>query len=132
MIKPDGVQRGFVGSIVSRFENRGYKLCGLKIRLPPKELIQEHYRHLKEKPYFDGVVDYMTSGPIVCMVWEGCDVVNQGRHMLGVTDPLIAGVGSIRGDLCITIRKTACHASDSVEAANQEIKLWFDNDEVTS
>ena len=132
MIKPDGVQRGLVGNIISRFEKRGFKLSSLKVCLSPRELMEEHYRHLKEKSYFAGVVDYMTSGPIVSMVWEGNDVVNQGRQMLGVTDPLIAEVSSIRGDFCIAIRKTACHASDSVEAARQEIELWFGKDEIMS
>ena len=130
MVKPDGVQRGLVGNIISRFEKRGYQLCGLKMRTASKELLEEHYGDLKSKPFFPGLINFMMSGPVVSMIWQGKDVVKQGRAMLGETDPLKSKPGSIRGDYCIDMGKNVCHGSDSVETANDEIKLWFKDDEV--
>ena len=130
MVKPDGVQRGLVGNIISRFEKRGYQLCGLKMRTASKELLEEHYGDLKSKPFFPGLINFMMSGPVVSMVWQGKDVVKQGRSMLGETDPLKSKPGSIRGDYCIDMGKNVCHGSDSVETANEEIKMWFKDDEV--
>lgn len=130
MVKPDGVQRGLVGNIISRFEKRGYQLCGLKMRKASKELLEEHYGDLKSKPFFPGLINFMMSGPVVSMVWQGKDVVKQGRAMLGETDPLKSKPGSIRGDYCIDMGKNVCHGSDSVETATDEIKMWFKDDEV--
>ncbi|KAL5266669.1 hypothetical protein ACHWQZ_G003893 [Mnemiopsis leidyi] len=130
MVKPDGVQRGLVGNIISRFEKRGYQLCGLKMRTASRELLEEHYGDLKSKPFFPGLVNFMMSGPVVSMVWQGKDVVKQGRSMLGETDPLKSKPGSIRGDFCIDMGKNVCHGSDSVDTANEEIKMWFKDDEV--
>ena len=130
MVKPDGVQRGLVGDIISRFEKRGYQLCALKMRTASKELLEEHYGDLKSKPFFPGLVKFMSSGPVVSMVWQGKDVVKQGRSMLGETDPLKSKPGSIRGDYCIDMGRNICHGSDSVDSANAEIKLWFKDDEV--
>ena len=130
MVKPDGVQRGFVGIIISKFEQRGYQLCGLKMRKAPQDLLEKHYAHLKSKPYFAAVINHMMNGPVVSMVWQGKDVVKQGRSMLGVTNPLVSEPGSLRADYCIAIRKTACHGSDSVDTANAEIEMWFKEDEV--
>ncbi|KAJ1961589.1 nucleoside diphosphate kinase Ndk1 [Dipsacomyces acuminosporus] len=126
-VKPDGVQRGLVSDIIARFERRGYKLVGLKLLVPSVELANEHYADLKSKPFFAGLVDYMTNGkaPVVGMVWEGPQVIKQGRVMLGATNPNAAGPGTIRGDYCLSIGRNICHGSDSAESAEKEISLWF-------
>ncbi|PYI12225.1 nucleoside diphosphate kinase [Aspergillus sclerotiicarbonarius CBS 121057] len=124
-IKPDGVQRGLVGPILSRFENRGFKLVALKLVSPGKEHLEKHYADLKEKPFFPGLVSYMLSGPICAMVWEGRDAVKTGRTILGATNPLASAPGTIRGDYAIDVGRNVCHGSDSVENAQKEIALWF-------
>jgi len=130
MIKPDGVQRGLVGDIISRFEKRGYKLIALKMRSASEELLRRHYCDLTEKKFFPSLLSFMTSGPVVSMVWEGLDAVKQGRQMLGETNPLNSKPGSIRGDYCIDMGKNICHGSDSVENAEKEIAMWFGEGEV--
>ncbi|KAK4137507.1 NDK-domain-containing protein [Trichocladium antarcticum] len=129
-IKPDGVQRGLVGPIISRFESRGFKLVALKLVTPGKAHLEKHYEDLKSKPFFAGLVDYMNSGPICAMVWEGLDAVKTGRVMLGATNPLASAPGTIRGDYCLQMGRNVCHGSDSVESANKEIALWFKDEEV--
>uniref|UniRef100_A0AC35G9G8 Nucleoside diphosphate kinase n=1 Tax=Panagrolaimus sp. PS1159 TaxID=55785 RepID=A0AC35G9G8_9BILA len=130
-IKPDGVQRGLVSKIIERFEVRGYKLVAMKMVSPSQEHLEVHYQDLKEKPFFGGLIQYMKSGPIVAMVWEGLDAVKQGRIMLGATNPLASAPGSIRGDFCIQTGRNICHGSDSVESANREISHWFKPDEIS-
>ncbi len=130
MIKPDGVQRGIVGDIVSRFETKGYKLAAMKTKMATKELLETHYGDLVEKPFFPKLRDYMLSGPVVCMVWEGKEAVATGRKMLGATNPLESNPGTIRGDFCIEVGRNICHGSDSVENAEKEIALWFEEGEV--
>jgi len=125
MIKPDGVQRSLIGKILNRFEAKGFKLLALKMASPGREHLQEHYRDLKEKKFFPGLIDYMCSGPVVAMVWQGQDVVATGRKMLGATKPQDSEPGTIRGDLCIDVGRNVCHGSDSVESAEAEIALWF-------
>eukprot|EP00607_Mallomonas_marina_P002392 CAMPEP_0182428872 /NCGR_PEP_ID=MMETSP1167-20130531/24320_1 /TAXON_ID=2988 /ORGANISM="Mallomonas Sp, Strain CCMP3275" /LENGTH=184 /DNA_ID=CAMNT_0024612055 /DNA_START=53 /DNA_END=607 /DNA_ORIENTATION=+ len=125
MIKPDGVQRRVVGDILHRFEAKGYQLKALKLTMPTQELLEEHYRDLKEKPFFPKLMSYMTSGPVVAMVWEGKNVVATGRKMLGATNPLESNPGTIRGDFGIDVGRNICHGSDSVESAEREIGLWF-------
>ncbi|RKP06648.1 nucleoside diphosphate kinase, partial [Thamnocephalis sphaerospora] len=125
MVKPDGVERGLVGEIISRFEKKGYQLMALKLMHPTQELLEEHYADLKSKPFFPGLMTYMTSGPVVGMVWAGKEVVKTGRVMLGATNPLASAPGTIRGDFCIDMGRNLCHGSDSVESANKEIALWF-------
>ncbi|XP_063684974.1 nucleoside diphosphate kinase-like [Bolinopsis microptera] len=132
MIKPDGVQRGLVGDIISRFEKRGYKLIALKMRSADEELLRRHYCDLTEKKFFPSLLAFMTSGPVCSMVWEGLDAVKQGRQMLGETNPLNSKPGSIRGDYCIDMGKNICHGSDSVENAEKEIAMWFGEGEVQS
>jgi nucleoside-diphosphate kinase len=132
MVKPDGVHRGLVGEIIKRFEQRGYKLVGLKFMQASQELLEKHYADLSSKPFFPGLVKYMSSGPVCPMVWEGKDVVKQGRAMLGATNPLSSNPGTIRGDFCIDIGRNICHGSDAVESANKEIDLWFKNEELVS
>ncbi|KAK9369327.1 nucleoside diphosphate kinase [Lipomyces kononenkoae] len=131
-IKPDGVQRGLVAPIISRFEQKGYKLVGIKLTHPTKPLLQEHYADLTSKPFFPGLLNYMLSGPVCAMVWEGKDVVKTGRVLLGATNPLAAGPGTIRGDFAIEVGRNVCHGSDSVESAKKEIGLWFKKDELVT
>lgn len=130
MIKPDGVQRNLVAPIISRFENRGYKLVALKMTQPSEELLREHYQDLQSKPFFPGLLKYMRSGPVVATVWEGKDVVKTGRTILGATNPLASAPGTIRGDYALDVGRNVCHGSDSVESAKREIGLWFKPEEV--
>ena len=130
MIKPDGVQRGCVGEIIARFEKKGFKLLAMKLYSPSKQLLEEHYKDLKEKPFFPKLVEYMMMGPVVCMIWQGREVVKTGRKMLGATNPLNSEPGTIRGDYCIESGRNIIHGSDSVESAEREIKLWFKPEEI--
>ncbi|CAI4226673.1 unnamed protein product [Auanema sp. JU1783] len=129
-VKPDGVQRGLVGKIIQRFEERGYKLVGLKQLTASKAHLEVHYQDLKDKPFFPSLIEYMASGPVVAMVWQGLDVVKQGRVMLGATNPLQSAPGTIRGDFCVQTGRNICHGSDSVDSANREIAHWFKADEL--
>jgi nucleoside-diphosphate kinase len=125
MIKPDGVQRGVVGNIITRFENKGFCLKAMKLVTPQKETLEEHYKDLASKPFFPKLMGYMTSGPVVAMVWEGNGVVKTGRTMLGATNPADSAPGTIRGDFAVDVGRNICHGSDSVESADREIALWF-------
>ncbi|KAI8816056.1 NDK-domain-containing protein [Fimicolochytrium jonesii] len=131
-VKPDGTQRRLVGEIVKRFETKGYKLVAIKATVPSKSLAQEHYADLSSRPFFAGLVNYMTSGsaPVIAMVWEGKDVIKTGRKIIGATNPLDAAPGTIRGDLCISVGRNIIHGSDSFESAEKEIGLWFGKSEV--
>ncbi len=130
MIKPDGVQRGLVGEIVKRFEQRGYSLKALKLFQASEELLKEHYCDLVEKKFFPDLLAYMLSGPVTCMVWEGENAVKMGRQMLGATNPQDSLPGTIRGDFSIVVGRNICHGSDSPENAEKEIGLWFKDGEV--
>ncbi|KAG6821147.1 Nucleoside diphosphate kinase B [Arthromyces matolae] len=123
MIKPDGVQRGLVGKIIQRFEERGFKLVALKLVHATEAHLEKHYEDLKEKPFFPGLVKYMASGPVIATVWEGLNAVKTGRAMLGETNPLASPIGSIRGDFALAVGRNIIHGSDSVESAQKEIKL---------
>eukprot|EP01026_Neomeris_dumetosa_P032233 TRINITY_DN2555_c0_g1_i1.p2 TRINITY_DN2555_c0_g1~~TRINITY_DN2555_c0_g1_i1.p2 ORF type:complete len:153 (-),score=21.33 TRINITY_DN2555_c0_g1_i1:157-615(-) len=125
MAKPDGVQRGLVGEIIKRFEQKGYYLRALKLMNVEEKFAQEHYKDLADKPFFPGLVQYIASSPVVAMVWEGLDVVIQGRKLVGATNPLAAEPGSIRADFCLAVGRNIIHGSDSVESAKREIELWF-------
>ncbi|THU87045.1 nucleoside diphosphate kinase [Dendrothele bispora CBS 962.96] len=125
MVKPDGVQRGLVGNIIGRFEQRGFKLIALKMIHSTPEHLEKHYAHHKGKPFFPGFIKYMASGPVVAMIWEGLDAVKTGRAMLGATNPLASAPGTIRGDFALALGRSVCHGSDSVESAEKEIALWF-------
>ncbi|KAM8825501.1 nucleoside diphosphate kinase 3 [Synchiropus picturatus] len=129
-IKPDGVQRRLVGEILRRFEKKGFKLVGLKLVQPSKDLLTEHYWDLRSRPFFNGLVSYMSSGPVVAMVWQGLDVVKTGRKMLGETNPADSLPGTIRGDFCVDVGRNIIHGSDSVESAQKEISLWFRQQEL--
>mmetsp|Transcript_35932 Transcript_35932/g.63464 ORF Transcript_35932/g.63464 Transcript_35932/m.63464 type:complete len:233 (+) Transcript_35932:70-768(+) len=130
MIKPDGVQRGLVGDIIKRFEQRGYQLKALKLYQATEELLRKHYKDLTEKKFFPALLEYMLSGPVVCMVWEGENAVKMGRQMLGATNPQESLPGTIRGDFSIEVGRNICHGSDSAENAGKEIELWFGEDGV--
>ncbi|GCB71510.1 nucleoside diphosphate kinase, mitochondrial [Scyliorhinus torazame] len=129
-VKPDGVQRQLVGEIIQRFEKRGFQLVGLKLVQPSRDVLSEHYHDLQKKPFYSALIQYMSSGPIVVMVWEGCDVVSVSRMMVGDTNPAAARPGTVRGDLCVHISRNAIHASDSVAVAKKEISLWFHGSEL--
>ncbi|KAJ3057750.1 hypothetical protein HDU99_007150, partial [Rhizoclosmatium hyalinum] len=131
-VKPDGVQRGLVSEIIGRFERKGYKLVAIKSVVPSRPIAEAHYGDLRARPFFKGLVDYMTSGraPVIAMVWEGPDVIRQGRRIIGATNPMDAQPGSIRGDFTITVGRNIIHGSDSFESATFEIGLWFDPEEV--
>jgi len=132
MIKPDGVQRGLVGRIIQRFEDKGFKLVGLKQVTPKKETLESHYADLSTKPFFAGLIQYVGSGPVVAMVWEGTDAVRTGRKMLGETRPFDSAPGTIRGDYAVDVGRNIIHGSDSVETANNEINLWFKPEELST
>jgi len=130
MVKPDGVQRGLVGTIINRFEQKGFQLVGLKQMTASEDHLKKHYADLSSKPFFAGLVSYMSTGPVVAMVWQGLNVVKTGRVMLGETNPIDSKPGTIRGDYCVQIGRNICHGSDSVEAAKKEISLWFQPNEL--
>ncbi|KAL3516831.1 hypothetical protein ACH5RR_023733 [Cinchona calisaya] len=125
MIKPDGVQRGLVGEIIGRFEKKGFTLKGLKLITVDRPFAEKHYADLSAKPFFTGLVDYIISGPVVAMVWEGKNVVTTGRKIIGATNPADSAPGTIRGDYAIDIGRNVIHGSDAVESARKEIALWF-------
>ena len=129
-IKPDGVQRGFISEIIGRFERKGFKLVALKQLIPSKELAQKHYGVHKERPFFNDLVDFISSGPVIAMVWEGEGVISSARKMIGATKPLEAESGTIRGDLAVNIGRNIIHGSDGPDTASFEINLWFDNEEI--
>ncbi|KAM4530043.1 nucleoside diphosphate kinase 3 isoform 2-T2 [Odontesthes bonariensis] len=129
-VKPDGVQRKLVGEIVRRFEKRGFKLVGLKLMQASEDLLREHYCDLMSKPFFNTLMSYMRSGPVVAMVWQGLDVVKTARKMMGETNPAESLPGTIRGDYCVEVGKNVIHGSDSVESAQKEIPLWFRQNEL--
>ena len=130
-IKPDGVQRGLVGEIIGRFERKGFKLVGLKQLTPSRSLVEEHYGVHRERPFFAGLVDFLSSGPVVAMVWEGDGVIGSARTLIGATKPLEAAPGTIRGDLAINIGRNVIHGSDAPETAEFEIGLWFQASELS-
>ncbi|KAK6947917.1 Nucleoside diphosphate kinase-like domain [Dillenia turbinata] len=131
-IKPDGVQRGLIAEIISRFERKGFKLVAIKLVKPSKEFAQKHYHDLKERPFFSGLCDFLSSGPVLAMVWEGEGVVKYGRKLIGATDPQKSEPGTIRGDLAVVVGRNIIHGSDGPETAKDEINLWFKPEELVS
>ena len=129
-IKPDGVQRGLISEIIGRFEKKGFKLIALKQLIPSKELAQKHYGVHKERPFFNNLVDFISSGPVIAMVWEGPDVILSARKLIGSTKPIDSEPGTIRGDLAIDIGRNIIHGSDGIETSNFEINLWFEKTEL--
>jgi nucleoside-diphosphate kinase len=129
-IKPDAVQRGLIGQIIGRFETKGLKLVALKLLKVTEELAEQHYGEHKGKPFYEPLVSFITSGPIVAMVWEGRDAVTVCRQLNGATDPEKATPGTIRFDFGQISQRNIVHGSDSVESAEREIHLFFDDDEI--
>lgn len=125
MVKPDGVQRGLVHEVLGRFERRGYALRAAKLLTPTRALLDQHYAEHVSKGFYPKMAEFMSSGPVMAMVWEGKDVIKTGRKMLGETNPLNSASGTIRGDFGIDLGRNICHGSDSLEAAQREISLWF-------
>ncbi|WP_042457846.1 nucleoside-diphosphate kinase [Neobacillus dielmonensis] len=130
MVKPDGVQRNLIGEIVSRFERKGFQLLGAKLMSIPTELAEQHYSEHKERPFFGELVDFITSGPVFAMVWQGENVISTARQMMGSTNPKDAAPGTIRGDFGLTVGKNVIHGSDSIESAAREIGLFFSKSEL--
>ncbi len=131
-IKPDGVQRGLIGEILGRFERKGFKLIALKQIIPSRELAEKHYGIHREKPFFSGLVDFITSGPVVAMVLEGDGVITSARTLIGATKPLEANPGTIRGDLAVNIGRNVIHGSDGPDTSAFEIGLWFQPSEINN
>ena len=130
MVKPDGVQRGLIGVVVSRFERRGLKVTGMKMMWIPRELAERHYEEHRDKPFFEPLLSYITSGPVVCMVLEGENAVSVIRTMMGKTNPQDAMPGTIRADFAQTTGRNLVHGSDSPESARREINLFFNDYEL--
>ncbi|WP_106497404.1 nucleoside-diphosphate kinase [Lentibacillus sp. Marseille-P4043] len=130
MVKPDGVQRNLIGEIVNRFERKGFQLAGAKLMTISNDLAENHYGEHKERPFFGELVDFITSGPVFAMVWEGENVIATAREMMGKTNPQEAAPGTIRGDFGVTVGKNVIHGSDSPESAEREINLFFDGSDV--
>lgn len=130
LVKPDGVQRGLAGEIINRFERRGLKMAGMKFMQMSQELAEQHYGIHKERPFYKSLVDYITSGPIVAMVWEGNNAVAAARSTIGATNPVESSPGSIRGDFGMEIGRNLVHGSDSPENAVNEVNLFFDASEL--
>ncbi|HZT43565.1 MAG TPA: nucleoside-diphosphate kinase [Chthonomonadaceae bacterium] len=132
MVKPDGVQRRLVGEIIRRFETRGLRLVGLKLLQPGQQLAEQHYAVHREKPFFGELVDFITSGPVVAMVWEGNEAIRLCRNMIGALKPAEAQPGTIRGDFTTEVQTNLVHGSDALETAQSEIALWFQPGELLS
>ena len=132
LIKPDGVERGLIGPIVTRFEQRGLKLVGLKLIQVSDELARQHYAVHKGKPFYEPLIEYITSSPVVALVLEGPDAVQAARNTIGATRPVEATAGSIRGDFGMMVGRNLIHGSDSPENAVIEVALWFDDSELVN
>jgi nucleoside-diphosphate kinase len=132
MIKPDGVQRGFIGEIINRFEKKGLKLVALKLVSVSKELAEKHYGVHKGKPFFKPTVKYITSSPVVAMILEGNNAISLARNIMGKTDPKEASMGTIRGDYGQFIGRNIVHGSDGPDTAEFEINLWFKPEEIAN
>jgi nucleoside-diphosphate kinase len=130
IVKPDAVQRGLTGEIIRRFENRGLRIVGMKFILIGRELARRHYAVHEGKPFFPGLIDYITSAPVVAMALEGHQAVELARKTIGATRPVEAGAGTIRGDLAVEVGRNLVHGSDSVENAEKEVALFFSPDEL--
>ncbi len=130
LVKPDGVQRGLIGEIIARFERRGLKLQGMKFIQMSPALARQHYQVHEGKPFYESLVGYITSGPVVAMVWAGKDAIAAARATMGATNPVQATPGTIRGDFGVEIGRNLVHGSDSPENGYQEVNLFFHEDEL--
>lgn len=129
MVKPDGVERGLIGQVISRVENRGFRMVAIKMLRIDEELAKKHYAEHVDKPFFNEMLSFITSGPVVAMVWEGPDAIKSIRELMGATAPAQANPGTIRGDLGGSISQNVVHGSDSPAAAEREISLFFESAE---
>ena len=125
MIKPDGVQRGLVADIIGRFETKGLRMVGLRQLTPSLDLAETHYEVHKERPFYGGLIEFITSGPVVAMAWTGVDAISVARNLIGPTDGRVAAPGTIRGDLAMDIGHNVIHGSDGEDTAAFELGLWF-------
>lgn len=132
IIKPDGVQRGLVGEIITRLERRGLRLVAMKFLAVSQDLAAQHYAVHKGKPFYDALIGYITSAPVVVMAWEGNKVIEAVRQTVGATNPTNAAPGTIRGDLAMDIGRNLIHASDGAETATFELNLWFKPEEIAN
>jgi nucleoside-diphosphate kinase len=130
LVKPDAVQRGLIGEIVSRFERRGLHPVAVKLMQVTGEIAERHYDEHRDKPFFSGLVEFITSSPVLAMVWEGPGAVAMVRAMMGATNPANSAPGTIRGDLAVSLAMNAVHGSDSPESAAREVSIFFDDDEL--
>ena len=130
ILKPSAVQRGLMGEVVSRFEKKGIQIVGLKMLCLSDEILEEHYSHIKEKPFYGRVKDSMQASPVVVMALKGVDVVNVVRKLAGVTNGREAQPGTLRGDYSMSVQENIVHASDSIETANVELSRFFDKNEI--
>lgn len=130
ILKPDAIQRGLVGEITSRLERKGLKLLGLKMMRLDSALLQAHYGHIVDKPFYTGIEEFMKSSPVVVMAWEGFECINSVRLLVGATNPRQADAGTIRGDLAIGQGRNLIHASDSRQSGEEEIARFFKKDEL--
>ena len=130
LIKPDGVQRNLIGPIITRLETRGLQLVAAKFLLVDDQLAREHYKVHIGKPFYEGLIKYITSAPVMAMVWQGPQAIKAVRQTMGTTNPLEAAPGSVRHDFSIMMSRNLTHASDSPETAAQEIALWFNPTEL--
>jgi nucleoside-diphosphate kinase len=132
LIKPDAVQRGLIGEVILRLERRGLRLVAAKFINVSQELAQTHYAIHQGKPFYNSLIDYITSAPVMAMVWEGPDAIEAIRQTMGATSPIKAAPGSIRHDFALQIGRNLTHASDSVENGVKEVALWFSSQELVS
>ena len=130
MVKPDGVKRGLVGEVVRRLEQKGFTLVGMKLMQIPRETAERHYGEHEGKPFFEGLVSFITGGPVVAMVVEGENVIAEWRKMMGATNPKDAAPGTIRGDFATTIDENVAHGSDAPATAEREIGIFFESEEL--
>ncbi len=130
LIKPDGVQRGLIGEIIARLERRGLRLLGAKFLQVNPELAETHYAIHQGKPFYDGLIAYITSAPVMAMVWEGPNAITAVRQTMGATRPTEAAPGSVRHDFALEVGRNLTHASDSVENGQAEVSLWFTDQEL--
>ncbi len=130
MVKPDGVQRNLVGTVIGRMEKKGLKLVAMKMLHISPDLASRHYGEHEGKPFYKGLLEFITSGPVVAMIWEGDNVIEMTRSLVGATDPRKAAPGTMRGDLAVFTGKNIVHASDSPENAKREISLFFKEEDI--
>ena len=132
LVKPDGVQRGLIGEVISRLERRGLRLVGAKFLLVSQSLAETHYAIHQGKPFYDGLIRYITSSPVLAMVWEGPNAIAAVRQTMGATRPTEAAPGSLRHDFALEVGRNLTHASDSIENGEKEVALWFQPSELVN